>query len=191
MIPTARQHVPRAEFKDNLVRIVALVREAWPDVVVVLITPPPVDVDKWDGTKGHLTKGQRSLKNAEDYAAATREAAATAGCSCLDLFARIKAYEGGDSVGAVAVAGAGGWGKAWKTCLVDGAPWPSTTRARSTCTRARAGARGRTGAGGPCGVLSKSWGAEGAGLHLAGTGNRILFLMLLDVLSPDPSCPQT
>jgi len=104
VIPTARQYVPRAEFKDNLVRIVALVREAWPDVVVVLITPPPVDVDKWDGTKGHLTKGQRSLKNAEDYAVATREAAAAAGCSCLDLFARIKAYEGGDSAGAVAVA---------------------------------------------------------------------------------------
>ncbi|KAJ1495785.1 hypothetical protein T484DRAFT_1761242 [Baffinella frigidus] len=109
VIPEARQHVPLPEYKKNLqamataVRdawpdavVATVIRDAWPDAVVVFITPPPVDVDKWDQAKGHLTKGQRSLENAGAYAEATVEAAAAAGCASLDLFSRIKAFEGGD-----------------------------------------------------------------------------------------------
>ncbi|TVU12509.1 hypothetical protein EJB05_46160, partial [Eragrostis curvula] len=39
------QHVPVAEYKDNLRAICALLKKRWPSVVVILITPPPVDED--------------------------------------------------------------------------------------------------------------------------------------------------
>mmetsp|Transcript_29158 Transcript_29158/g.69534 ORF Transcript_29158/g.69534 Transcript_29158/m.69534 type:complete len:282 (-) Transcript_29158:51-896(-) len=119
VIPEARQHVPLPEYKKNLQAMATVIRDAWPDAVVVFITPPPVDVDKWDQAKGHLTKGQRSLENAGAYAEATVEAAAAAGCASLDLFSRIKAFEGGDPSAQGASRGEG-WGTAWKDCLIDG-----------------------------------------------------------------------
>ncbi|TVU12493.1 hypothetical protein EJB05_46144, partial [Eragrostis curvula] len=39
------QHVPAAEYRDNLRAICALLKKRWPSVVVILITPPPVDED--------------------------------------------------------------------------------------------------------------------------------------------------
>ncbi|BAS96241.1 Os06g0156400 [Oryza sativa Japonica Group] len=39
---SALQHVPLPEYRDNLRAICALLAAAWPSVVVILITPPPV-----------------------------------------------------------------------------------------------------------------------------------------------------
>jgi len=45
----ARQHVPLAEYEANLIEIVRLIREAWPDAKLVIVAPPPVGHGKFPG----------------------------------------------------------------------------------------------------------------------------------------------
>jgi len=42
---SAAQHVPVGEYRDNLRAICAMLQRRWPGVVVILVTPPPVDED--------------------------------------------------------------------------------------------------------------------------------------------------
>lgn len=58
------QHVPVAEYKENLVRIVVHLREITPSTVILLVTPPMVDSSQWP---------TRSPDKAAQYAEAVRE----------------------------------------------------------------------------------------------------------------------
>ncbi|KAF9588700.1 hypothetical protein IFM89_014576 [Coptis chinensis] len=42
---SAFQHVPLHEYKQNLNSIISLIKKRWPSIVVLLVTPPPIDED--------------------------------------------------------------------------------------------------------------------------------------------------
>lgn len=58
------QHVPVAEYKDNLIRIVQHLRAITPSTLILLVTPPTVDSAQWP---------TRSPDKAAQYAEAVRE----------------------------------------------------------------------------------------------------------------------
>jgi len=80
----ARQHVPLAEYRKNLGEIIALMTKAWPQVTIILITPPPIDKEAWDAFKGQ--DGERCMESVGEYAGVCKGVAAETGCQCLDLF---------------------------------------------------------------------------------------------------------
>mmetsp|Transcript_43468 Transcript_43468/g.106339 ORF Transcript_43468/g.106339 Transcript_43468/m.106339 type:complete len:261 (+) Transcript_43468:321-1103(+) len=84
-MPGARQHVPLSEYQENLKKIIAMMREAWPKTEIVLITPPPIDKEAWDAFKGG--NGERSLSQVEVYAAACKQVGEEEGCPVVDLLA--------------------------------------------------------------------------------------------------------
>eukprot|EP01052_Picozoa_sp_SAG31_P048026 SAG31_NODE_9863_length_1219_cov_1.430357_2_plen_196_part_01 len=71
------QHVPLAEYKANLLAMVAHVRAACPSTRIVLVTPPPVVGERWaEACKafGKLGPPDRSREVVSEYAEAVREA---------------------------------------------------------------------------------------------------------------------
>ena len=94
--------MPIQEYQDNLEALIALLRQAWPACVVVLITPPPVDEEVWDAERGGPGGGMRQLEVVRLYAEAACKVATSAGCECIDLFKVIHSRVD------------------WKECLSDG-----------------------------------------------------------------------
>jgi lysophospholipase L1-like esterase len=84
-----RQHVPLAEFKQNLTAIVAHVRASCPQAAVVLLTPPPIDDVK---IEANFVPGSRSNQSAGEYAAAVKAVAMEMGAPCVDLWAGLQAH---------------------------------------------------------------------------------------------------
>lgn len=75
-----RQHVPIEEYKDNLRKIVLHLKECSPTMLVVLITPPPVDED---GRKAYAISlyGEKAMKLAER----TNETTGIYANQCIEL----------------------------------------------------------------------------------------------------------
>ncbi|EKX50640.1 hypothetical protein GUITHDRAFT_151208 [Guillardia theta CCMP2712] len=85
-VESCRQHVPLPEYIQNMEELVKMMRAGWPESVIVLISPPPVDAATWDANKGGPGLGQRELEHVEKYARACSELAARMSCPVLDLF---------------------------------------------------------------------------------------------------------
>ncbi|KAG9138049.1 hypothetical protein Leryth_001298 [Lithospermum erythrorhizon] len=75
-----RQHVPVEEYKENLRRMVQHLKDCSPSVLVVLITPPPVDEE---GRKEYARSlyGDKAMKLPER----TNEVAGVYATQCVDL----------------------------------------------------------------------------------------------------------
>lgn len=101
-VPASKQHVPIEEYQVNLEALVALLRQAWPACLLVIVTPPPVDQEVWDAGRGGPGGGMRQLELTRLYAEAACKVAASAGCECIDFFKVIHARDD------------------WKECLSDG-----------------------------------------------------------------------
>ncbi|EER89226.1 hypothetical protein BDA96_10G051800 [Sorghum bicolor] len=93
----ALQHVPLAEYKDNLRAICALLKKRWPSVVVILITPPPVDEDgRLRYPYAHDFSGLPERTNAAAglYAKACLEVARQCGLRAIDVWSRMQRFHG-------------------------------------------------------------------------------------------------
>lgn len=93
----ALQHVPLAEYKDNLRAIFALLKKRWPSVVVILITPPPVDEDgRLRYPYAHDFSGlpERTNAAAAGYARACVEVARQCGLRAIDIWSRMQRFPG-------------------------------------------------------------------------------------------------
>lgn len=97
---SARQHVPVEEYKDNLAKIVRHLKEASPTMLVVLITPPPVDEE---GRKEYarsvygdkaMTQPERTNEMAGVYARQCVELAKDLGVRSVDLWSKMQETEG-------------------------------------------------------------------------------------------------
>ncbi|KAJ3670720.1 hypothetical protein LUZ60_008146 [Juncus effusus] len=75
-----KQHVPIDEYKDNLKKIITHLKELSPEMVVVLIAPPPVDEDGRE-QYAKLLYGEKARKLPER----TNEMAGTYASVCLEL----------------------------------------------------------------------------------------------------------
>ncbi|KAF5730857.1 GDSL-motif lipase/hydrolase family protein [Tripterygium wilfordii] len=75
-----RQHVPIEEYKDNLLKMVEHLKKCAPAMLIVLVTPPPVDED---GRKDHARSsyGDKAAKLPER----TNEATAVYASNCVEL----------------------------------------------------------------------------------------------------------
>ncbi|XP_021895091.1 GDSL esterase/lipase At5g62930-like [Carica papaya] len=95
-----RQHVPVEEYKDNLRKIVKHLKECSPTMLIVLITPPPVDEE---GRKIYAQSlhGENATKEPERtnemagvYAQQCFELAKELGLRCVDLWSKMQESEG-------------------------------------------------------------------------------------------------
>ncbi|CAM9421744.1 unnamed protein product [Scytosiphon promiscuus] len=87
VLPGNRQHVPLAEYKANLRRMVEHVRMVHPEARVVLITPPPIHEEKW--MKNRKEKGidmDRQLDVTWSYAIACAEVGKEVGATVVDAY---------------------------------------------------------------------------------------------------------
>ncbi|KAL5544192.1 hypothetical protein UlMin_007976 [Ulmus minor] len=75
-----RQHVPTEEYKENIRKMVLHLKECSPTVVIVLITPPPVDEEGRDEYARSLY-GDKARKLSER----TNEATGLYAKQCIDL----------------------------------------------------------------------------------------------------------
>uniref|UniRef100_A0A0D3GD10 Uncharacterized protein n=1 Tax=Oryza barthii TaxID=65489 RepID=A0A0D3GD10_9ORYZ len=107
---SALQHVPLPEYRDNLRAICALLAAAWPSVVVILITPPPVhDAAQWitNGAPPRACRYQyggdcaglpeRTNESAGAYARACVEVAAECGLRVIDIWSKMQRFPGWES----------------------------------------------------------------------------------------------
>ncbi|XP_062230227.1 GDSL esterase/lipase At5g45920-like [Phragmites australis] len=92
---SALQHVPVAEYKDNLRAICALLKKRWPSVAVILITPPPVDEDgRLRYPYAHDSSGlpERTNAAAGAYARACVDVAKQSGLRAIDIWSRMQKF---------------------------------------------------------------------------------------------------
>uniref|UniRef100_A0A0E0DX74 Uncharacterized protein n=1 Tax=Oryza meridionalis TaxID=40149 RepID=A0A0E0DX74_9ORYZ len=97
---SALQHVPLPEYRDNLRAICALLAAAWPSVVVILITPPPVhDAARVRYQYGGDCAGlpERTNESAGAYARACVEVAAECGLRVIDIWSKMQRFPGWES----------------------------------------------------------------------------------------------
>ncbi|KAK9132023.1 hypothetical protein Scep_011551 [Stephania cephalantha] len=89
---SAFQHVPVDEYKLNLRSIVSFVKKRWPEVVIILITPPPIDVEGRLREPYNKTSGlpDRTNEAAGAYAKACISVAGECGLPVIDLWSRIQ-----------------------------------------------------------------------------------------------------
>lgn len=95
----APQHVPLDEYGDNLRAICAALEKRWPSVVVILITPPPVDEDgRLRYPYPHDLSGLPDRTNAAAgaYARACLEVARQRGLRAVDIWSRMQGFPGWD-----------------------------------------------------------------------------------------------
>ncbi|KAJ4840209.1 hypothetical protein Tsubulata_002962 [Turnera subulata] len=95
-----RQHVPVEEYKDNLQKIVQHLKKASPTMLVVLITPPPVDEEgrmefarSQYGEKA-MTQPERTNEMAGVYARQCVELAKELGVCSIDIWSKMQETEG-------------------------------------------------------------------------------------------------
>ncbi|KAL6606167.1 hypothetical protein ACP70R_041820 [Stipagrostis hirtigluma subsp. patula] len=94
---SALQHVPLAEYKDNLRAICALLRRRWPKVALILITPPPVDEDgrlRYPYADDSSGLPERTNAAAGAYARACVEVARQSGLRAIDIWSRMQRFAG-------------------------------------------------------------------------------------------------
>ncbi|KAK3128429.1 hypothetical protein QOZ80_6BG0461510 [Eleusine coracana subsp. coracana] len=94
---SAMQHIPVAEYRDNLRAICALLKKRWPEVVVILITPPPVDEDgRLRYPYAHDCSGlpERTNAAAGRYARACVDVARRCGVRAIDIWSKMQKFPG-------------------------------------------------------------------------------------------------
>jgi lysophospholipase L1-like esterase len=81
------QHVPPDEFEGNVRMLLAGIRAAFPDALVLALAPPPVDSVSWDAyaARSGFDGGGRSAALVAQYGELVRRAAASTGADFLDL----------------------------------------------------------------------------------------------------------
>ncbi|GMN45898.1 hypothetical protein TIFTF001_015094 [Ficus carica] len=95
-----RQHVPIEEYKNNLRKIVLHLKECSPTVVVVLITPPPIDEEgrnKYARSLYGENAGKLPERTNEEtgvYAKECAELAKEMGLHSIDLWSKMQETEG-------------------------------------------------------------------------------------------------
>lgn len=77
VVPTAGQHVPVADYRINLAKIITYLRTINAEMKIILITPPGVDPVLWP---------TRHDDQAKIYAAGVRDVAAETGTLLVDLW---------------------------------------------------------------------------------------------------------
>ncbi|KAL8140027.1 hypothetical protein V2J09_006048 [Rumex salicifolius] len=93
---SSRQHVPIEEYKENLRKIIRHLKERSPKLIVVLITPPPIDEDgrmnyarSVYGDKA-MTKPERTNEVTGIYARACIELATELNLPSIDLWSKMQ-----------------------------------------------------------------------------------------------------
>ncbi|KAL6174899.1 hypothetical protein ACLB2K_051544 [Fragaria x ananassa] len=95
-----RQHVPLEEYKENLRKIVLHLKECSPTILIVLITPPPVDEEGRNefarSLYGEDAKKlpERTNEVAGDYAKQCLELAEELGVRFINLWSKLQETEG-------------------------------------------------------------------------------------------------
>lgn len=84
-LPICNQHVPIGMYRKNLAIICERLRAKWPDVSLVLISPPPVDDEKWAKHCGGRAPN-RLLEVTRTYRDACEAVASENGAAFVDLF---------------------------------------------------------------------------------------------------------
>nr|GEV43460.1 GDSL esterase/lipase At5g62930 [Tanacetum cinerariifolium] len=94
------QHVPLEEYKDNLRKIVRHLKECSPTMLIVLITPPPIDEEGRleDAVSSYgeqaMKLPERTNEAAGDYANGCIEVAKEVGVSSINLWSKMQETEG-------------------------------------------------------------------------------------------------
>jgi lysophospholipase L1-like esterase len=83
-----RQHVPLAEYRENLVAIAAALRKQCPAAALLFVTPPPLDEATYLQQRfaGDPPVLSRTNAVAGEYAAAVEAVAAEVGAPCVNLW---------------------------------------------------------------------------------------------------------
>ncbi|XP_010248505.1 PREDICTED: GDSL esterase/lipase At5g62930-like isoform X2 [Nelumbo nucifera] len=92
-----RQHVPIEEYKENIRRIVKHLKECSPTMLVVLITPPPVDEERRKESvygKKTMELPERTNEMAGVYAMQCVELAKELGLPSINLWSKMQETEG-------------------------------------------------------------------------------------------------
>ncbi|KAM0035098.1 putative GDSL lipase/esterase, SGNH hydrolase superfamily [Helianthus debilis subsp. tardiflorus] len=95
-----RQHVPLDEYKENLRKIVRHLKECSPTMLIVLITPPPID-EEWQQQYAASPHGEKAMKLPERtnevtgiYANGCVEVAKELGVSSVNLWSKMQETQG-------------------------------------------------------------------------------------------------
>ncbi|CAN0853278.1 GDSL esterase/lipase At5g45920 [Linum grandiflorum] len=86
-------HVPLDEYKLNLRSIVSFIKERWPNVVILLITPPPIDEEarlKNPFVENPSGLPERTNQVAGEYAKGCIDVAKECGCPVVDLWTKMQ-----------------------------------------------------------------------------------------------------
>ncbi|KAF9683649.1 hypothetical protein SADUNF_Sadunf04G0035800 [Salix dunnii] len=89
----AFQHVPIHEFKQNLNSLISFFKKRWPETVILLITPPPIDEDarlRHPYMENPSGLPERTNEAAGAYAQACISVAKECGCPVVDLWTKIQ-----------------------------------------------------------------------------------------------------
>ncbi|CAN8245958.1 unnamed protein product [Cochlearia groenlandica] len=87
------QHVPLLEYKQNLLSIVSFLKNRWPQTVVILITPPPIDEEarlKYPYIENMSGLPERTNEAAGLYAKACVAVAKECRIPCIDLWSKMQ-----------------------------------------------------------------------------------------------------
>jgi lysophospholipase L1-like esterase len=110
VLETEAQHVPLQRYKENLAKIVDLVRSPdseyhSPDTKIIMITPPPLIADKWakhlhnlrlERGESDLDKPSRTAAQTKQYAEACIQVAHELGLPVIDIHSKLIQAAGGD-----------------------------------------------------------------------------------------------
>ncbi|KAL3576151.1 hypothetical protein D5086_021434 [Populus alba] len=90
---SAFQHVPLREYKQNLHSIISFFKKRWPEIVILLITPPPIDEDarlRHPYIENPSGLPERTNEAAGAYAQACISVAKECGCPVVDLWIKMQ-----------------------------------------------------------------------------------------------------
>ncbi|CAA7058680.1 unnamed protein product [Microthlaspi erraticum] len=87
------QHVPLHEYKQNLRSIVSFLKNRWPQTVIILIAPPPIDEEarlRYPYIENTTGIPERTNEAAGSYAKACVDVANECQISAIDLWSRMQ-----------------------------------------------------------------------------------------------------
>ena len=84
-LPFSVQHVPVERYRDNLTTIVRRLKSKWPNLTILLISPPPVDDEKWRRNCANMISN-RLKENTRLYRNAAADVAQDEKTIFVDLF---------------------------------------------------------------------------------------------------------
>ncbi|XP_011045900.1 PREDICTED: GDSL esterase/lipase At5g45920-like [Populus euphratica] len=90
---SAFQHVPLHEYKQNLHSIISFFKKRWPEIVILLITPPPIEEDarvRHPYIENPSGLPERTNEAAGAYDQACMSVAKECGCPVVDLWIKMQ-----------------------------------------------------------------------------------------------------